>query len=153
MALVQPPQHERHAPRNVNELKKQHLSVNDKIALKATAIFGSMAMFWGLCVWSLVPLVPQLAQFKDFILYISAGIIQLIALPLLLVGSNLLGKHAEIRADEEFRTTTTSYHDIGHIMKHLSAQDDELLRHTLMLEQLLRNAGIEPSGKPDVSAG
>jgi hypothetical protein len=151
MPLVPPPEHERHQPRNVNQVKKETLSANDKIALRATAIFGSMWMFWGLCVWSFIPLFPQLAPFKDFVLYISAGIIQLIALPLLLVGSNLLGKHAEIRADEEFKTTSTSYRDIGHIMKHLSAQDDELLKQTRMLEELIRNSQAGGTEAPEAA--
>jgi uncharacterized membrane protein len=146
MPLVPPPAHERHKPRNVNEIKKETFTLNDRIALRATAIFGSMAMFWALCVWSLLPLIPLLSRFNAFVLYISAGIIQLIALPLLLVGSNLVSKHAEIRADEEFRTTMTSYGDIEHIMQHLSAQDDELLKHTKMLEELLRRrAGGPPT--------
>ena len=45
-------------------------------------------------------------------------------------------------ADEQFHTTSNSYHDIEQIMQHLCAQDSELLRHTKILEHLLEKNGI-----------
>jgi hypothetical protein len=59
-----------------------------------------------------------------------------------MVGQNVLGRKAELQADEQFNTTMTSYNDIEHIMQHLSAQDAELLWHTRMLIHLLEKNGI-----------
>lgn len=58
------------------------------------------------------------------------------------VGPSVLGEHAELQADEQFRTTMSTYHDIEQIMQHLSAQDAELLRHAKMLINLLEKNGI-----------
>lgn len=55
---------------------------------------------------------------------------------------NVLGRKAELQAEEQFRTTMSTYHDIEQIMQHLSAQDAELLRHAKMLEHLLEKNGI-----------
>jgi hypothetical protein len=74
--------------------------------------------------------------------WISQQFLQLVLLPVILVGQNVLSRKAELQADEQFHTTISTYHDIGQIMQHLSAQDAELLRHTKMLIHLLEKNGI-----------
>lgn len=141
MPLIDPPKHVRHEPQNPNVIQASNLSLNDKVALKATNAFGSMPMFYLFFLWALLPLIPFLSQFQAFILYISAGIIQLVALPLIIVGQNLQSQHSEIRAQEEFETTNTSYKDIEHILKHLDAQDEELLKQSKLIEEILGKLG------------
>lgn len=128
---------ERHQPQNPNKLHRDSLSINDKIALTATRAFGSMPMFYLFFAWALLPIIPFFSQYQTFILYVSAGIIQLVALPLISVGQNLQGRHSEIRAEEEFKTTKTSYNDIENILKHLDAQDEELIRQSKMIQEIL----------------
>jgi uncharacterized membrane protein len=137
MPLAEPPKYKRTEPKNPNQIHKDSLSLNEKIALKATKAFGSMPMFYLFFVWALLPLIPFLNQFQAAILYVSAGIIQLIALPLITVGQNLQSRHAEVRAEEEYKTTNTTYHDTEYIMRRLDAQDEELLKQSKMIEQLL----------------
>src|SRR6266516_7901111 len=72
----------------------------------------------------------------------SQTLIQLVLLPIIMVGQNVLGRKTELQADEQFRTTMSTYHDIEQIMLHLSAQDAELLRHSKMLIHLLEKNGI-----------
>lgn len=137
MPLINPPSHETYEPRNPNVIHHDSLSMNEKIALKATNFFGSMPMFYLFIIWAFLPIIPILAQFQPIILYISAGIIQLVALPLIIVGQNLQSRHSEIRAEEEFNTTNTSYKDIEHILKHLDAQDEELLKQSGLIKEIL----------------
>ena len=59
-----------------------------------------------------------------------------------MVGQNVLGRKSELQADEAFKTTMSTYHDIEQIMLHLSAQDAELLHHTKMLIHQLEKNGI-----------
>ncbi len=59
-----------------------------------------------------------------------------------MVGQNVLGRKTELQADEQFRTTMSTYHDIEQIMQHLLAQDAELLRQAKMLIHLLEKNGI-----------
>ncbi|NTW61954.1 DUF1003 domain-containing protein [Candidatus Saccharibacteria bacterium] len=143
MPLIEQKKHVAHEPRNPNQIHRESLSVNEKIALKATEIFGSMPVFYLFFVWALLPLLPVMAHFQPTILYVSAGIIQLVALPLIIVGQNLQARHSEIRAEEEFRTTNSSYRDIEHILAHLDAQDEEILKQSKLLKQITDKLGIK----------
>lgn len=58
-------------------------------------------------------------------------------MPLIMVGQNLQGRHAEARAQEEFLTVEKIFHDMGETMRHLDTQDQELLRQTHLLLALV----------------
>ena len=144
MSLFKTPTHDRHKPKNVNERQAQSLTVQDRIALFITSAIGTMyavyffAIFLaGWMLWqsrlSNKPFDPYPFAFLLFI----GNIVQLLLMPLIMVGQNIQARHAEIRADEEFKTTTTSFHDIEHILEHLNAQDVELLKQSKLLEQLV----------------
>src|SRR2546423_15095202 len=75
-----------------------------------------------------------------FLLFMG-NIVQLLLMPLIMVGQNIQARHSELRADEEYQTTLTSYHDLELILRHLDAQDKELLRQSKMIEDIL-NKGI-----------
>jgi uncharacterized membrane protein len=123
---------------NVNHVVAEHLSANDRVALFATRIFGSMPTFYLFFVWALLPVIPFFRSHQTFILYISAGIIQLVALPLLSVGQNLLGRHSETRAEADFAVNQKAFADTEAILAQLKTLDER----TLALAQvILRNAG------------
>ena len=92
---------------------------NRKFALKATAIFGSMATFYAFCVWACLPLIPTLSKQKDLILYISSGFIQLVALPLILVGQNIMNALSEKRAERTLVTVENTSKSLEQIVKDL----------------------------------
>ncbi|GAA2137713.1 hypothetical protein GCM10009760_18420 [Kitasatospora kazusensis] len=71
--------------------------LDDKVAARATKAFGSMPAFYLLTLYGLLPLALPSAQ--DTLLYWS-NCVQLISLPLLMVGQNVLGRAAEQRAAE-----------------------------------------------------
>ncbi|GHO73855.1 hypothetical protein KSD_16260 [Ktedonobacter sp. SOSP1-85] len=60
----------------------------------------------------------------------------------IMLGQGLLGKQQEIQVNEQYTTTLKTYHDIEEVMKHLAAQDEEILRQTHMIMHLLQVAGI-----------
>ena len=102
------------------------MNLNERIAIKATKYFGSMWTFWIFCGWAFLPLIPVLEQYKETILYISSGFIQLAALPLIMVGQDVLGRSAEIRAQEDHEMLKEQFRDI----KLLLAEIRELHHHT-----------------------
>ncbi|HVC36665.1 MAG TPA: DUF1003 domain-containing protein [Candidatus Dormibacteraeota bacterium] len=133
----------RHQPENINQKHKNSLGFQDRLALLITTAVGTMyavyffAIFMtGWMLWqgaiSHHPFDPYPFAFLLFL----GNIIQLLLMPLIMVGQNIQGKHATIRADEEYKTTMTSYHDIEHILKHLNEQDIELLKQTKILQRL-----------------
>jgi uncharacterized membrane protein len=147
--LIEPIKHERNKPKNPNIIHKSRLKFQDRLAVWITTGVGTMyavyffaAFMTGWMIWQSVfsskPFDPYPFAFLLFI----GNIIQLLLMPLIMVGQNIQGKHSEIRAEEEYNTTITSYKDIEHILAHLDAQDKELLKHTKLLEELvkLRNA-------------
>ena len=135
----------RHEPRNVNEIHKQKLGTQDKIALAITTAIGTMyavylfaliMAFW--ILWQTKFASEPFDPYPFAFLLFLGNIIQLLLMPLIMVGQNIQGKHAEMRADEEFITTKSSYKDIEHILERLDDQDKELSKQTKILEELVK---------------
>lgn len=137
-------QKERHHPKNVNVIHQSQLGLQDKIAVTITTAVGTMyaVYFFTIAVvgWMLWQTYLTQKPFDPypfaFLLFLS-NIVPLLLMPLIIVGQNIQGRHAEIRADEEFRTTESSHKDIEHILAHLDKQDQEILKQTKMLEDLI----------------
>lgn len=133
----------RRAPENVNLKHKQGLNFQDRIALVITRSVGSMyAVYFfilfimGWILWQLTDTKP-LDPFPFIFLLFIGNVVQLLLMPLIMVGQNLQGRHAEQRAEEEFKTTETIYQDIEKIFIHLDKQDKEIQKQTELLNQLL----------------
>ncbi len=146
MPLIEPPKHERHKPEDVNKKHKQQLGLQDRLALVITTAIGTMyavyffAVFMaGWMLWQSFFYGRPFDPYPFAFLLFLGNIVQLLLMPLIMVGQNIQGRHAELRAGEQYRTTVTSYHDIEHVLKHLDSQDEELLKQTGLLEQLIKN--------------
>ncbi len=135
-------------PRNVNQLHEAELAekgFNTKLAVALTRYTGTMwtaYLFAGIGIGSLVGVFTNNVFLALLFGSISSYFLQLVLLPIIMTGQNVLGRKAELQADEAFKTTMSTYHDIEQIMKHLCAQDAELLRQTKMLIHLLEKNGI-----------
>ena len=145
-------------PRNVNTLRKAEQAAsgtNTHIAVGLTKGVGTMWTAYAFAVLAIVGLLAILGVFSPLVallvVWASQTFIQLVMLPILSVGQNVLGHHAELQADEQFNTTQKSYHDLEEVMLHLAAQDAELLKHTKMLIRLLSAAGITPEQVSEVA--
>lgn len=133
----------RRVPENVNLKHKQGLSFQDKVALVITKAVGSMyavyvfiLFIFGWIIYELNDPKP-LDPFPFIFLLFMGNVVQLLLMPLIMVGQNLQGKHAETRAEEEFKTTETIYKDIEKIFIHLDKQDREIQKQTELLNKLL----------------
>ncbi|HEX6481907.1 MAG TPA: hypothetical protein VF043_23945, partial [Ktedonobacteraceae bacterium] len=128
--------------------------INTRIAVGLTRSVGTMWTAYSFAVLAIIGLLAILGWLPPLVallvVWASQTFIQLVMLPILSVGQNVLGRHAELMAEEQFNTTMSTYHDIEEIMQHLSNQDAELLRQTKMLINLLSAAGITPEQLPDV---
>jgi hypothetical protein len=135
-----------HQPRNVNEVQKAELQgFNTRLAVWLTRIVGTMACAYLFAVIGIAGLIGAFTDNASLVLIfgsISSYFLQLVLLPVILVGGNVLNRHQELQSDETFQTSQHSFHDIEQIMQHLSAQDGELLRQARMLEQLLVKNGV-----------
>lgn len=126
-----------HMPRNVNAAHNEEHEVagfNTRLAVFLTKHVGTMQTAYSFVVLALVGLAGILGWLPAVALvlvaWFSQTFLQLVLLPVISVGQNVLGRHAELLADEQYRTTLKSYHQLGQIVKHLNAQDEELLKIT-----------------------
>jgi uncharacterized membrane protein len=108
----------------------------DRLALWITMRVGSMAFFlcilaWTACWlgWNL--LAPPALQFDPpiafvFWLFISNAI-QLLLMPLIMVGQNLLSHHAEARAEHDLEVNVRAEQEIEVVLRHLEYQNTMLI--------------------------
>jgi uncharacterized membrane protein len=132
-----------HEPQNVNELQQaERQGINARIAVGLTRSVGTMQTAYIFVIVAFVGLMGILGLFTPLVALLvawaSQTFIQLVLLPVIMVGQNVLGRHQELLAEEQFQTTQKSYHDIEQIIAHLSAQDAELLQQTKLLQHILQ---------------
>src|SRR6266481_4208673 len=140
----------RHKPQDVNKKHEGSLGFQDRIALFITTAIGTMyaVYFFGLfmagwMLWQTKVAGQPFDPYPFAFLLFLGNIVQLLLMPLIMVGQNLQNRHAEIRAEEEFKTTASSYHDIEKVLEHLDAQDREILKQSKLLEELLQKSSRE----------
>jgi hypothetical protein len=133
-----------HIPQKVTIAKAEQAltGFNMKIAVVITKGLGTMVCAYIFAILAIIGFPGFGATPTQYVQWLSQTFIQLVALSVLAVGQQVLSKHGELMADEQFNTTMSTYHDIEQIMQHLSAQDAELLHHTKMLIHLLEKNGI-----------
>lgn len=121
-----------------------HFSSLDKFALKMTRTIGSMGFFFILTLWTLAwvtwnLLAPVDLRFDPgpafFIWLFVSNILQLILLPLIMVGQNLEGKYAERRAQADFEINKKAEHEIEVIIAHLENQNELILELAKKIEK------------------
>ena len=93
-----------------------------------------MIFFWTV-LWlgfnTLGPIEFRFDPYPAFVLWLFiSNMIQIFLMPLLLIGQNLQGKHAEARAEADFEVNTRAEEEIETIIAHLENQS-ELLEKVL----------------------
>jgi len=83
---------------------------NDWLAVKITQSMATMWCAYVFLVWSLIPLVWPEAQ--SIVFYVSGGIIQLVALSLIMVGQNVIGQATGKQAKETHDTVLETYDSV-----------------------------------------
>ena len=119
--------------RNVNIEHRERLSSLDKFAVWITDNIGTMGFFLVLFFWTIVwlgwnILGPEESQFDPypaFVLWLFiSNLLQLLLMPLIMIGQNLQGKHAEARAEADFEVNTKAEREIEAILIHLENQNE-----------------------------
>ena len=133
-----------HSARNPHRDVTAALSRQDRIALVITGAIGTMYAVYVfatfMAAWMLLQVALGRSAFDPypfaFLLFLG-NIVQLLLMPLIMVGQNLQGRHAAARAEEEYRTVNKIFHDNEAGLAHLDAQDLELIRQTRLLVGLV----------------
>ena len=142
-----------HQPRNVNHAAKaERLKLNDRLAVFISRRVGSMVCayaFAGIGVGSLVGVFTNNVFLALLCGSFSSYFLQLVLLPILALGQNILGRHAELQADEQFATTQATYQMLEQLVHHLHAQDAVLLHLKQTQALILDKLGIDADPTTD----
>lgn len=131
--------------KNVNAIHRSHLSKLDKLAIFVTEKIGTMGFFLIIFTWTAIwlgwnVLAPKHFRFDPypaFVLWLFiSNLIQLHLMPLLLIGQNIQGKHAELRSEHDFETDKKAEKEIEAILVHLENQQRLMLEILKKIEKL-----------------
>ena len=93
--------------RHANTEHKEHLTRNEKIGVWVTTHVGTMTcayIFAGIGIGSLVGIFTNNTFLGLGFGAVSSYFIQLVLLPVIMVGNNVQSRHSEIRADIQYET-------------------------------------------------
>lgn len=116
----------------------------DRAALWSTQHVGTMGFFFVILTWTVIwlgwnmaaPKPLQFDPFPAFVLWLFiSNMIQILLMPLIMVGQNLQGKHAEARAEADFEVNVKAEVEIEKILEHLVRQDALILQILHRLEE------------------
>ena len=123
--------------RNVNKEQKEKLKPLDKLALWITTKVGTMGFFLLIFLWTVLwlgwnILAPKQLQFDPamgFVLWLFiSNMIQILLMPLIMVGQNVQGAHAEARAEHDLDVNVKAEKEIEVILEHLEYQNAAILK-------------------------
>lgn len=150
------------APKTLAEIRKHRKPITnpnmdfadsltplDKLALWITDHVGTMGFFAVIFVWTVLwlgwnLLAPKELQFDPpmgfvFWLFIS-NLIQIMLMPLIMVGQNIQGRRSEMRAEHDLNINIKAEKEIEVILEHLEYQN-------AMLMAMTEKLGVELRGK------
>ncbi len=123
--------------KNPNDTYRQGLSTLDRMALFVTEKVGTMGFFFLVLGWTFFWLTWNIAAPKSlkfdppmaFVLWlIISNILQILLMPLLLIGQNLQGRRADIRGEHDYETDKRAEKEIRTILMHFDNQQKLILR-------------------------
>ncbi|MEN3001931.1 MAG: DUF1003 domain-containing protein [Armatimonadota bacterium] len=139
-------------PRNVAEERRRQLSSMEKLALAVTKRVGTMGFFFLIAGWTALwlgwnTLAPKPLRFDPptgFVLWLFiSNLIQILLMPLLMVGQNVLSLDAELRAESDYEVNLKTEHYVEAIMRHLQHQN-QLLKQLMDQVNALTAREVKP---------
>jgi uncharacterized membrane protein len=128
---------------NANIKHKETLTKLEKFSLIVTERIGTMGFFFVIFAWTILwlgwntlgPLQFRFDPFPAFVLWLFiSNMLQIFLMPLIMIGQNLQGRHAEIRAETDFEVNVKAEKEIETILLHLEHQNEMMLKILSQLE-------------------
>lgn len=122
---------------NVNIEHKKRLTRLQRFAVWITDHIGSMGFFIIIFIWTFVwlgwntlgPASSRFDPFPAFVLWLFiSNMLQIFLMPLIMIGQNLQGAHAEARAESDYDVNVKAEREIETILLHLEHQNDLILK-------------------------
>jgi hypothetical protein len=120
----------------------ERLGINGRIGVFITTVVGTM---WAAYLFTLIALVsfPAAIQSGDKIIivaWIAQTFLQLVLLPIIIVGQNVQARAADKRSEQTYSDAEAILHECLQLQAHLQAQD------TILDDLVQRLHGASPKG-------
>jgi len=108
----------------------------DRLAVRITERVGTMRFFIVIAAWTIIwlgwnLLAPEGLQFDPpmaFVLWLFiSNLIQILLMPLIMVGQNIQGRHAEARSEHDLEVNIKAEQEIEVVLHHLEYQNAILI--------------------------
>ena len=118
--------------RTIDERRLNHpnpvIRFNARLGLAITVVVGTM---WCAYLFTIVALLSAPSAFSSgnltiIIAWISSNFLQLVLLPIIIVGQNIQAKASDKRAEDTYKDAGAILQEAMEIQKHLAAQDAEI---------------------------
>jgi len=117
----------------------ERIGFNGKLGLLLTTIVGTMWAAYLFTVLALVSFPSAIRSGNSIVIvaWVAQTFLQLILLPIIIVGQNIQAKAADRRAEQTYKDAEAILHECSEIQAHLMAQDDAQARQIAELQKLL----------------
>ena len=99
---------------------------NARFGLRITVVVGTMWCAYVFASIALISLPSNVHTTQNLILWMSSSFLQLVLLPIIIVGQNIQAETSDKRAEETYRDADAVLHEARQIQKHLLAQDQQI---------------------------
>ena len=124
--------------------------LNALVGLKITLLVGTMICAYLFAVIALISLPSAIRTHNLTIIvaWISSNFLQLVLLPIIIVGQNVQSKAADARSEQTYQDAEVILHECLELQNHLQAQDKLILAAEGKLAALTASAASWPVSKP-----
>ena len=112
--------------------------LNAKFGLKVTLIVGTMWAAYLFTILALFALPSAIHQGTYYVIvWLSSSFLQLVLLPIIIVGQNIQDAAADKRSEDTYKDAEAVLKEAEEIQKHLEAQDEAITSIVTRLESLV----------------
>lgn len=118
---------------------EERVGINGKLGLFITTIVGTM---WAAYLFTIIALISLPAAIKTgenivIVAWIAQTFLQLVLLPIIIVGQNIQATASDKRADQTYKDAEAVLHECVQIQEHLTAQDGAQQAQIAELKELI----------------
>jgi hypothetical protein len=134
-------EHEKQKPVKVADEAGQ--GFNARLAVLITTVVGTMVAAYIFAAIALISLPSAVTSHNLTIIvaWVSSNFLQLVLLPIIIVGQNIQAKASDKRAEDTYKDADATFHAAHHIQEHLTLQDQHLAAQDARLERIIAALG------------
>jgi hypothetical protein len=121
----------------------ERVGINGKIGLFLTTLVGTMWVAYLFALLALISLPSAVSSGSTIIIvaWIAQTFLQLVLLPVIIVGQNIQAKAADKRADQTYKDAEAVLHECQELQAHLIVQDQVLSQIVSKIEARTGQSG------------